>query len=366
MYELTGSPVLVGALTSIRGLSVLLAGPIGGVLTDRMDRRKAVMRIQLTIGLLALVFAMLVASNLVRVWHLFAFSLLSGGCQAMVNPMRRSMLVNSVPREEIMNAVALDSTMFHAVRSVGPALAGLLIALTGPAVNFFLQAACALGVATLVFPVRVPQADVTASRSSSMLTNFRDGLRYAAREPTILALLIFALAPTMFIMPFTNGIMPVFAVEVLSAGPRGLGLLLGAMGLGAFVGVVVLATAGNVSHKGRILLTAATATGVATIAFSFTRDLPVSLLVLVGVGASQQLYVTTTNATLQTVTDDAYRGRVMSLYMLDHGLVLVGGLLAGVLAQVYGAAWAILIGGTIATTLVVAMGVRLRALRQSP
>ena len=191
-----------------------------------------------------------------------------------------------------------------------------------------------------------------------MLTNFLDGLRYAAREPTILALLIFALAPTMFIMP-------VFAAEVLSAGPRGLGLLLGAMGLGAFVGVVVLATAGNVAHKGRILLTAATATGVATIVFSFTRDLPVSLVVLVGVGACQQLYVTTTNATLQTVTDDAYRGRVMSLYMLDHGLVLIGGLLAGVLAQVYGAAWAILIGGTVATTLVVAMGVRLRALRQS-
>ena len=362
-YDLTGSAILVGTLSGIRALPFLVVGPIGGVLTDRMDRRRLLMTTQLVLLVLALGFALLVASGRHQVWHLFAFSLLSGIIWAISNPIRQALVATSVPRESMMNAIALNSAAFNAMRTIGPAAGGLLIALTGPATNFFIQALCFLGVYLVVWPLDIPQRDASAQRRVSMLASFREGVRYAIKDPVIMALLIVALIPSLFMMPFTHLIMPVFSEEVLDAGPEGLGFLFAAMGVGALVGTLGLASAGNVSRKGWLLLTFATGAGVGVILFSFTTSLPLALLALVVVGGCQQLYMSTNNTLLQSLTSDEYRGRGMSLYMLDHGLVPLGGLMAGVLAKFYGAPHAILFGGATSVILFVLMGARFKSIR---
>lgn len=362
-YELTGSALLVGTLSGIRALPFLLVGPIGGVLADRVDRRRLLMATQLTLLALALGFAVLIASDRVEVWHMFAFSLLSGGCWAISNPIRQALVASSVPRESLMNAIALNSAAFNAMRTVGPAIGGLLIALTGPATNFFIQALCFLGVYLAVWPLNIPRLDTSAHRGDSVLTSFREGVRYTLRDPVILALMIVALIPSLFMMPFTMGLMPVFAEDVLQAGPEGLGLLLAGNGVGALVGTLALASAGDVSRKGRVLLGFAMGSGASIMIFSFTTWLPASLLALLAVGACQQLYMSTNTTLLQSLTTDEYRGRVMSLYMLDHGLVPAGGLLAGGLAQMLGVARAVFIGGATTVVLIGVLGTRFRSLR---
>ena len=283
IYDMTESAFLVGALSGIRSLPFLFVGPLGGILADRMDRRKVLVATQSVVGVTAFLFALLVLFGPLEVWHLFAFSLLSGAGWAMSNPLRQALVANSVPKESLMNAIALNSAAFNLSRALGPVFGGALIALTGPATNFFLQALFYLAFIVTVLPLRISQ-DMSQSRGSSLLSSFRDGLRYAVQERTILMLIVIAIIPSFFIFPFTQGIMPVFAQEVLQAGPGGLGLLLGAGGAGAFIGTLVLASLGNVKGKGLLLLAAATATGLAMIFFAATTWLPLTMFALLVVG----------------------------------------------------------------------------------
>lgn len=364
-YYLTGSAFIVGSLSGVRSLPFLIAGPIGGVLSDRMDRRKLLIVSQSISAGVALIFAGVVKWGDLQVWHLFVFSLVSGAGWALNNPLRQALVANSVPRESLMNAIALNSTAFNLNRAIGPALGGVLIALTGPATNFFLQAVLFLGFVLMIIPIRVPQADVTASRSESMMANFRGGIRYVRQMPTIMALIMIAVVPSLFIFPFTQGIMPVFAEEVLHAGPSGLGILLSSNGFGAFLGTLMLASVGNVTHMGMLLLGAAAGTGVGIVFFSFTTWMPLSMLALMLAGGFQQVYMSTNNTLIQSMTSDEYRGRVMSLYMLDIGFAPLGGLLAGTLAQTMGAPRAVLVGGVTALVLVVLMGALSRRIREA-
>jgi MFS family permease len=364
VYELTGSAVLVATLVGVRQLPTLVVGPISGVLVDRLDRRKLLLGTSLFLGVLSLGFGLLVASDAVQVWHLFVLSLLTGMALAMDHPLRQALVANSVPREGLLNAIALNSTAFNATRTIGPAVAGLLIAFAGADKTFFLQAACYGGVFLMVLQLRVPQADASASRQASMLSNFNEGVRYALGQQTIMALILLSLVPALFMWPFVQGLMPVFSKEVLHVGPKGLGLLYSSNGLGAFFGTLVLASLSNTQSKGRLLLASATATAVAVILFSFTTRMPLALGALLVMGLLQQLYMATNNTLIQSNTPDAMRGRVLSLYMLDFGLMPFGGLLAGVLAESYGVPFAVLVGGVVNVVLVVLMGFWFRDLRR--
>ena len=364
-YDLTGSAFLVGTLHGLRALPFLLVGPVGGVIADRTDRRKLLLGNQLFLALLALGFAVLVVSGHLEVWHLFVFTFLSGAGWAFNNPVRQALVANSVPRSELMNAIALNSVAFNINRVLGPAAGGVLIAFFGPGTNFFIQAACYVGVFLMVLPIRVPQEGLAAlhgRHGASLGSSLVAGLRYVAREETTLALILVALIPSLFIMPFISGLMPVFSEEVLGAGPSGLGLLLSFFGLGALVGVLGLASLGTVQRRGLVLLGAAMAAALGMLLFSQTRWLPLSLLTLMLVGGAHMVYMATNNTILQTITPDEYRGRVMSIYMLDHGLVPLGGLLAGTLAQFYGSPLAILAGGLVTVTLVLLVPLRFKAL----
>ncbi|MBI4234521.1 MAG: MFS transporter [Chloroflexi bacterium] len=363
VYDMTGNAFLVGALQGARAVPFLVAGPIGGVLSDRMDRRKLLIVNQVFLGLLAVGFAMLVSSGRAQVWHLFAFTILSGAGWALNNPLRQALVPNTVPREDLMNAIALNSVAFNVNRVTGPAVGGLLIAFFGPGTNFFIQAACYAGVALMVFPIRLPYQNLAAGRRASAVSDLVEGLRYVVKEQTTLALILVAMIPSLFMMPFTSGLMPVFAKDVLKVGPEGLGLLLSVFGVGALVGTMTLASLGNVSRKGLLVLGTAIFAGVAVMAFSRATSMAFALPFIAAAGAAHMLYNALNNTIIQSITPDALRGRVMSIYMLDHGLVPLGSFLAGSLAHFYGSPLAILAGGASSASLILLVGLRFKAVR---
>ena len=362
-FHLTGDALLTGTVAGLRGVPFLIAGPISGVLSDRMDRRKLLLITQVYLALLGLVFAFLVASPYLRIEHLFVFTFMFGAGWAMNNPIRQALVANSVDREDMMNAIALNSAAFQVTRIIGPAIGGILIAVVGPEINFFIQAASFVGVFILVLPLRIPQDDFSVSQKQSVLTNFREGVAYAVRTPVILALILLGMIPSLFLMSFINGVMPVFAAEVLENPDRGLGFLLSAFGLGALIGTMALASLGNVRRKGLMLLAAAMGSAVTMMLFSFTSTLAVSMVVMVAMGAMQMFYMATNNTLIQSIVPDTLRGRVLSLFMLDFALVSIGAAMAGAIVRAFDISTGFFFGGAAALTLFIVLGIAFKPLR---
>lgn len=362
-FHLTGDALTTGTVLGLRGVPFLIAGPLGGVMTDRMDRRKLLAATQVYLALLGLVFALLVWSDQLEIWHLYAFTFLFGAGWAMNNPLRQAMVANSVPREEMMNAIALNSAAFQVTRIIGPAIGGVLIAVVGPSTNFFIQAVAFSLVAVLVWPLRIPQDDFSRSARQSFLSNFREGVAYAVRTPVILALILLGMIPSLFLMSFVNGVMPVFAAEVLQNPDRGLGFLLSAFGVGALIGTVSLASLGNARRKGVMLLVAAMGAAVSTMAFALTSTLAVSMIVMTVMGAMHMFYMATNNTLIQTIVPDTLRGRVLSLFMLDFALTSIGAAMAGAIVRSYGISEGFLFGGACALVLFLVVAVVFKELR---
>lgn len=336
LYELTGSAVLLGALNGVRALPFLVAGPIAGVAADRMDRKKLMLNTQYVLVFTALAMGVLVASGYLQAWHLFVFTFFTGMAWAFHEPVRQSLVPSMVPKQELMNAITLNSAGFNLTKVIGPALGGVLIAAFGAAGNFFVQGAAYMGVLAMVYLMHVPPTSDEA-RKSSALANLKEGFAYVWSNPTVLALMAAAYVPRVFAVPY-QALMPVFQKDVLGVGPGGLGLLMAAPGAGAVLSVLLLAsTAHRIKRKGLLLLWSLVCLGSLLILFSRITSFPLALLALVGVGGSQIMFMTTTNTLLQMTVPDALRGRVMSLYMLDRGLMPVGALTAGVTAHVIGA-----------------------------
>ena len=364
-YDMTQSAFMVGAIMGTRSIPFLVSGPIGGVLGDRMDRKKILLGAQVALCTLALTLAIILATGQVQVWHLFAFTFLSGTAWAFMNPVRMALVANVVPREDLMNAIALNSAAFNINRALGPAAGGLLIAYFGPATNFFLQSTMYLGVFASILPLHVPKQERGGVREASLFSNFVDGIKYIAGERTILALLILSFIPSLFVLPFTSGILPVFSEEVLHAGPEGLGFLLSAAGVGGLLGTIVVASLGNFRRKGLLLLGGSLGSGAAMLVFSQMTWMPLAMLFLAVVAGHDMVFRATNNTLIQTITPDQYRSRVMSILMMDHGLVPLGSLLAGTLAEFYGSPLAILVGGIVALTMVWFMAIAFPAIRRA-
>lgn len=336
LYDLTGSSVLLGMLNGIRALPFLVASPIAGVAADRMDRRRLILTTQYILIITAVSMGLLVASGYLMVWHLFAFTVITGVTWAFVDPVRQSLVPALVPREDLANAVALNSAAFNLTKVIGPSLGGALIVISGAAGNFFVQSAAYVGVLISVYRMTIPPTPPEARRSSA-LANLKEGLGYVWSNPAVFALMTAALVPRIFAVPYQT-LMPVFQKDVLKVGPEGLGILLAAPGLGAMLAGLMLATLANrVRRQGVLMLVSLVALGIFLNLFSWTRSFPLALLSLVAVGGCQVFYMATTNTMLQVIVPDHLRGRVMSIYALDRGLMPVGAFMAGVSAHLVGA-----------------------------
>ena len=342
-YALTGSPFLLGAVNGLRSIPLLVLGPFGGVAADRLDRKRLMLSTQLFLMAVTAAFATIIITGHANVWTISIFSLLTGVAWAFNMPVRQSVVPNLVPRSALMNAMALNSAGFNVTRIIGPSLAGLLIAGVGIAGNFYLQALAYVGVATMVWQMRVPPMATTTS-ASSVRQNLAEGARYVWRHPTLRAQMGLALIPVVVALPYVS-LMPVFAKDVLDLGPGGFGLLMAAPGLGAVVGTLTIATLGDIRRKGLLLFGSLIALGIVLVLFSQSRSFPLSLGLLVLVGAFQMTYMTTNQTLLQVTTPDALRGRVMGIYMLNQGLLPLGSLLAGTLADLWSAPLAVAVMG---------------------
>lgn len=360
-FNLTGSSFVVGLVSGARSLPLLGLGPVGGVMADRYDKKRLMLLTQVVQLVSTLFFGIVIVGGWVQLWHLFAFSLVSGVAWALNMPVRQSVVPTTVPREDMMNAMALNSAGFNITRIAGPALAGLMIAQIGPGENFLIQSAAYLGVAVTIMQLRLP-AIRGAKRDVNVWGNLKEGARYVWTHPTLRPQMALALVPVVIALPYI-AILPQFNTETLGGTPGTFGLLMAAPGLGAVAATLVIASMKNVEQKGRMLLGAVFALGVSLVALSLTRSLWLALPVLVLVGACQMAYMTTNQTVLQLSTPDEYRGRVMGIYMLNQGLLPLGSLISGSVADLFSAPVALAAMGGLVALLAVFFYARVPSIR---
>jgi len=363
LYDLTGNSVLLGALNGLRALPFLVTGPMAGVAADRMDRRKLLIVTQWVLIVTAVIFGLVVWSPYLHVWHLFVFTLVTGVAWTITEPVRMSLIPSSVPKDELANAVALNSGGFNMMKVAGPALGGALIAWFGAAENFFVQAVAYAGVLMMIYKMHVPPQRAEAKHGTA-LANLKEGFAYVWSTPAVLALMTLAYVPRVFAVPYQT-LMPVFQKDVLKIGPEGLGLLMAAPGVGAVIAILTIASMGNrIKRQGRFLVASIIVLGAAIILFSQITWFPLALVTLVIVGMFQMFFLASTATMLQMIVPDQLRGRVLSLYMLDRGFMPLGALFAGTSAHFIGAPKTVAIMGAIVIVLTSLVAWRIPAIRR--
>jgi MFS family permease len=362
LYDLTGNSVLLGALNGLRALPFLVTGPMAGVAADRMDRRSLLIRTQWVLIITAILMGALVASPFLHVWHIFLFTLITGIAWTITEPVRMSMIPNVVPKEDLANAIALNSGGFNLMKVIGPALGGALIAWFGAAENFFVQAIAYSGVLAMIYLMYIPSHRTEATRATA-LANLKEGFAYVWSTPAVLALMTLAYVPRVFAVPYQT-LMPVFQKDVLKIGPEGLGLLMAAPGVGAVIAVLTLASFGHrIERQGLLLVASIVVLGAFLMFFSQITWLPLALVTLVIIGAFQMFFLASTATILQLIVPDELRGRVLSLYMLDRGFMPLGALFAGTTAHFIGAPLTVLTMGAIVVGLTLLVAWRVPAIR---
>lgn len=361
IFRLTHSPVLLGFVGFCGQIPSFILGPFGGYVADTFNRRKTLIVTQSAAMVLAIILAGLTLGGVIQQWHIFLLAALLGIVNAFDVPVRQAFLVQMVEREDLMNAIALNSSMFNGARIVGPAVAGLLVAAIGEGWCFFANGvsyvAVIIGLAMMT-PRLLPQ-----SASSSPLANIVEGFRFVGRTAPIRALLLLLGLASFAGMPYTV-LMPVFADDIFHAGARGLGLLMGASGAGALIGSVMLAMRSTVRGLGNWVAMASMTFGASAIAFAFSRSFVVSMILLVPVGAAMMVQMASSNTLIQSMVPDELRGRVMAVYsMMFVGLGPIGALIAGALAHRIGAPITVAAGGVLTILGAVAFAMRLPLLR---
>jgi predicted MFS family arabinose efflux permease len=294
--------------------------------------------------------------------HLFIFTLITGIAWTITEPVRMSLIPSAVPKNELANAVALNSGGFNMMKVLGPALGGALIAWFGAAENFFVQAIAYTGVLAMIYKMNIPPQPADM-KSSSALANLKEGFAYVWTTPAVLALMTLAYVPRVFAVPYQT-LMPVFQKDVLKIGPEGVGLLMAAPGVGAVIAIVTIASFGHrIRRQGVFLVSSIVVLGTFLMLFSQITWFPLALVSLVLVGIFQMFFLLTTATMLQLIVPDNLRGRVLSLYMLDRGFMPLGALLAGTSAHFIGAPSTVAMMGGIVILLCLLVAWRIPAIR---
>ena len=323
-------------------IPVFLFAPLGGIAADRFNRRHIVIATQISAMLLAFILAALTLLHRVHVWHVFVLAGLLGVVNAFDIPGRQSFLVEMVGKDDLMNAIALNSSMFNGARVVGPAIAGILVAKFGEGYCFFGNAVSYIAVIIGLLLMKV-QDRVVASMASP-LEHMMEGFRFVNRTEPIRALLLLLGLVSLVGMPYVV-LMPIFADKVLHGEARGLGIM-GATGVGALLGALTLAFREGVKGLGRWVAWCCAGFGASLVVFALSHRFWVSVILLLPVGYCMMLQMACSNTLIQVMVPDALRGRVMAVYsMMFMGMAPVGALLGGALAERLGAQVTVAIGG---------------------
>ncbi|MSQ21854.1 MAG: MFS transporter [Dehalococcoidia bacterium] len=343
VYSLTGSKLQLGLVGLSSAAPSIILNLFGGVVADKVNPRRLIMATQSVSCLVLLVLATLTATHLVQPWHVMVTAFLMGGLGAFDGPSRQAMFPHLIDRSALMNAVALNSTVWQSTRVVGPALAGVLIAWVGPAPVFYMTAS-GFGIFVL-FLARIRMPDIRRAASASFKRDMADGLRFIWSNHIFTFILGMTFFNSFFGMSYIF-LMPVFQRDVLHVGPAGLGLLLSMGGVGALSGTAIVAALGNFRAKGLLMILGAVAFGVLLLLFAYSRWFPVSLVLVALAGAASSIYMVSAQSTLQMLVPDQFRGRVMGFWGITYNLMPLGGFQGGVIASMFSAPVAVAVGGT--------------------
>ena len=346
VYRLTGSSLLLGTVAFAGQIPVFLLSPVGGMVADRFNRRKVVIATQVSSMIFAFILAMLTLTKRVTVMEVIILAALMGAVNAFDIPARQSFLVEMVGREDLMNAIALNSSIFNGARIIGPAIAGILVASIGEGWCFFANSVSYIAVIAGLLMMRIaPKPAVT--HHASPFEHIVEGFRFVRDTAPIRALLLLIGLVSLVAMPYSV-LMPIFAAKVLHGNARTLGVLMGATGVGAMCGALMIASRRGVRGLGKLVPIACASFGVFLILFTFSRWWVLSAILLVPVGFSVMTQMSCSNTLVQSMVPDRLRGRTMAVYsMMFMGMAPFGALIEGAAAGHIGAPLTVAIGGAL-------------------
>jgi predicted MFS family arabinose efflux permease len=333
IYRLSHSPFLLALDQFLSGIPIFLFSLVGGVIADRVERRKILLGSQYVQMASATILTILVATGWVHVWQILCLSFISGFAQAFGGPAYQALIPTLVEREDMPNAIALNSIQFNLAVTIGPALAGLALARFGETWCFGLNALSFL--APIISLSLITARFLPQKTTESIFTSLKQGIDFARKQPAMEALILLAFCMTFLAMPMRT-YLPVFVKDIFRRGPETYGSLLSLMGIGSIAGSLIIAWAGNVVRKGRIALGGLILLGAGISGFAFSKLLPLSGAMLVLVGAAMMAVFAMVNSLVQLITTNEMRGRVMSLYNFAfRGGMPMGNLLTGWLVPIF-------------------------------
>ena len=363
-YRITESALLTSVAMGLDALPILLAGPLGGLLVDRWNKRKLLAGVFVYQALLASGFGALALLGEVNAWHIFGFVFLMGVSWVITDPARMTLIPATVPRHNLVNAFALNSLAFSLTRLAIPAVGGALLAFAGAGAALLLEGAIMACAAVVILGLRVtPSVPKSRLSARGAIADILEGARYIREHSVVLGLLLFGFLPAVLVSPFMHGLIPVYAAEVFGVGPTRLGLLMSAVGAGFVIGTLTLASVGDVARKGWIIFGSIALCCASMAAFALNPSIalayPLAALGSVGTMA----FFSVTGATMQSVLPDDIRGRVSGIYILTFGAMPLGSLAAGAIAQRMGAPAATLIACALVAVAALALALKFPSIR---
>ena len=365
IYILTDSKIALGLVGLAAGLPAIALNLFGGVIADKVNQRRLLIATQTTSSMVMLALAILTLTGLVEPWHIITSAFLIGSVQAFDTPTRQSLFPHLIDREDMLNAVALNSMVWQGTRVIGPAIGGVIIGTRlGVAPGFFAPFLGFLMMAVMIATLRLPP--IQRAEGASFFHDMAQGINFV-RTNTIFAFLIsMTFFNSIFGMSYIF-ILPVFARDIFEVGSTGLGVLHAASGFGALLGTLITASLGNFQRKGWLILGGAVLFGTFLILFAVTGSLfkffPLSLVFIFCAGVSTSIYMITIMSTLQLMVPNELRGRVMGIYGMTWSLLPVGAMQAGAIAEYTSAPLAVAIGGAAVIFFAIVMGLSIRQVR---
>jgi len=358
VYRLTGSVLLLGIVGFSNQIPHFALSPFAGVLTDRWDRRRILIITQTLSMAQAFILAYLTLAGTVKVWHVITLGIMLGCVNSLDTPTRQAFIIDMIEGKAALgNAIALNSLMFNLARLIGPSIAGILIALVGEGICFFINGVTFLAVIASLFAMRIAVRK-TGRQNGHILSELKEGVRYTFGFAPIRMIILLVGVISVMGMSYVL-LMPIFAKDILAGGPHTLGFLMASVGIGACLGTLYLASKKEFG-LGRIIPISSALFGAGLIAFSLSRVLWLSFSFLLVIGFGFMVEMASCNTALQTIVDDDKRGRVMSFFTMAFlGMAPVGSLIAGALASRIGAPNTLMIGGVSCIAASIAFWIRL-------
>lgn len=349
IYELTDSAMQLGLVRGVQAIPFILLSPLAGSAADRYSRKGQLVVAQGANALIYVGITLLVLTGGIRPWHVYVASFLVATAQVFQQPSRASLVSEAVPREYLTNAIGLNSLMFNTARGIGPALAGALIVATGTGGAFAVQALCLILATVCTLPMSsTPHAKkggaAGAAPRESFFRSILEGWQFSWRSEPVRAGLLCATVTCLFIIPFTT-LLPVFARDLLNVGATGQGLLLTAMGAGAFISAAIVASAGHRLPRGMLMMVSGMAYGLSLLMFAASPWFGLSLAVMFLAGLVHVYCSVLVMTMIQTYSPPEFRGRTMAVFSMTQALITIGAMGYGMLSELAGARWSMAIMG---------------------